>query len=198
MKRDFLENLDLGEGVKLPKEAIEAIMAEHGKTVQAKENAITTLTTERDGLQTQLTEANTTIQSYKDVDVDGIKAKVGEWETKYNTDTQALKDQLAATEYGFAVREATAGISFSSESAKKAFLADLTDKNLPLQEGKLLGLEDFTNAYKEADPGAFVSEQTPPPFAAGTGSHKLLGDDPSKMTYSELCAYLDAHPDAKL
>lgn len=198
MKRDFLENLDLGDGMKLPKEAVEAIMAEHGKTVQAKDNAITTLTTERDGLQTQLTEANTAIQSYKDMDIEGIKAKAGEWETKYNTDTQTLKEQLAATEYGFAVKEATAGLTFSSESARKAFTADMTDKKLPLQEGKLLGLEDFTNAYKEADPGAFVSDQTPPPFAAGTGSHKLLGgvDKASfaKMGYRERLELKHSNP----
>ena len=30
MKREFLESLDLGEGVKLPKSAIDAIMAENG------------------------------------------------------------------------------------------------------------------------------------------------------------------------
>ena len=30
MKREFLEGLDLGEGAKLPKSAIDAIMAENG------------------------------------------------------------------------------------------------------------------------------------------------------------------------
>lgn len=175
MERAFLEGLDLGGGAKLPKEAIEAILAEHGKTKGALENQVETLTTERDGLQIQLTEAGKEIQSYQDMDIDGIKAKAGEWETKYNTDTQALKEQLAATEYGFAVKEAAAGLKFSSASAKKAFVADLTAKKLPLQEGKLLGMEDFTKAYQENDPGAFVGEKTPPPYAAGTGSMQLLG-----------------------
>lgn len=180
MKREFLEGLDLGEGVKLPKSAIDAIMAENGRDIETKNNTITTLTTERDGLQTQLNAANATIQSYKDMDIDGIKAKAGEWETKYNTDTQALKDQLAATEYGFAVKEAVAGLKFSSESAKKAFVADLTAKKLPLQEGKLLGLEDFSKTYKESDPDAFLPEnddKTPVATRGGGGGGPTPGAD---------------------
>lgn len=180
MKREFLEGLDLGEGVKLPKSAIDAIMAENGRDIEAKNNTITALTTERDGLKTQLGDANATIQSYKDMDIDGIKAKAGEWETKYNTDTQALKDQLAAAEYGFAVKEAVAGLKFSSESAKKAFVADLTAKKLPLQEGKLLGLEDFAKTYKESDPDAFLPEnddKTPVVTRGGGGGGTTLGAD---------------------
>ena len=180
MKREFLEGLDLGEGAKLSKAAIDAIMAENGKDIEAKNNTITTLTTERDGLKTQLTTANDTIKSYKDMDVDGIKAKVGEWETKYNTDTQALKDQLDAANYGFAVNGAVAGLKFTSESAKKAFVADLTAKKLPLQEGKLLGMEDFVKTYQTSDPNAFLPEgddKTPVASKGGTGGGPAIATD---------------------
>lgn len=180
MKRDFLEGLDLGEGVKLPKTAIDAIMAENGRDIEAKNNTITTLTTERDGLKTQLTTANDAIKSYKDMDVEGIKTKATEWETKYNTDTQALKDQLDATNYGFSIKEAVAGITFTSESAKKTFIADLTAKKLPLQEGKLLGLEDFKKEYQTSDPGAFAPEgddKTPVATRGGGGAGPALGAD---------------------
>ena len=143
MKRDFLKNLDLGNGAHLSDDLVEQIMAEAGKTKTEMQNAITSLTTERDGLKTQLSDANATIQSYKDMDIDGIKQSAADWETKYNTDTQALKDQLESTKYGYAVENAVGSLKFTSESAKKAFLADLTAKKLPIQEGKLLVLEDF-------------------------------------------------------
>ena len=104
MTREFLKNLDLGEGAHLSDEAIDAIMAEHGKSITANQNTIQTLTTERDGLKTQLDEANKTIKSYADMDIDGIKKAAADWETKYNTDTQQLKDQLAAQETEFAAR----------------------------------------------------------------------------------------------
>lgn len=180
MKREFLEGLDLGNGAKLPKTAVDAIMAENGRDIEAKNNAIATLTTERDGLRTQLTEAKTAIQSYKDMDIDGIKARAGEWEAKYNADTQALKDQLAAANYSFAAKEAVAGLKFTSESARKAFVADLTAKKLPLQEGKLLGFEDFAKSYKDQDPDAFIPENAGkmPVFSKGTGgSAGQIGPD---------------------
>lgn len=120
--------------------------------------------TERDGLRTQLRTANTTIQSYKDMDIDGIRRAVTDWETKYNTDTQALKQQLEAQSYAHTVEGAVSGMKFSSEAAKKAFVADLTAKKLPAQDGKLLGLDDYVKVYKEADPGAFVSDQPAPSF----------------------------------
>lgn len=171
MKREFLEGLDLGEGIKLSKAAIEAIMAENGRDVEAKNNSITQLQTERDGLKGQLEAASAEIKSYKDLDVEGIKAKAAEFESKYNTETQALREQLEAANYGFAVKDAIAPYKFSSESARKAFVADLTAKKLPLQEGKLLGLEDFHKQYAEADPGAFVTEEDgrKPIFAKATG-----------------------------
>lgn len=146
MKRDFLKNLDLGNGAHLSDDLVEQIMAEDGKAKTEMQNTITSLTTERDGLKTQLSDANAAIQSYKDMDIEGIKQSAADWETKYNTDTQALKDQLKGVQYAHAVENAVGGMRFTSESAKKAFVADLTAKQLPIQEGKLLGLDDFTKS----------------------------------------------------
>ena len=46
--------------------------------------------TELDGVKQQLSDANTTIQSYKDMDIDGIKQSAKDWETKYTQETQKL------------------------------------------------------------------------------------------------------------
>ncbi len=180
MKRDFLKGLDLGDGARLPDAAIEAIMAEYGKGKGALEAQINTLTNERDGLREQLGTANETIRSYKDMDIDGIKKAAADWEAKYQTDTQALQAQIDADRYRFAVDKAVGSIRFSSESAKRAFMADLTAKKLPVQEGKLLGLEDFTKTYRESDPGAFVPEnddKTPVAVRGGTGGGGSTGSD---------------------
>ena len=102
MKRDYLKNLDIGGGAHLSDDLIERIMSEDGKAKAEMQNTITTLTTERDGLKTQLSDANAAIQSYKDMDIEGIKQSAADWETKYNTDTQALKDQLKGVQYAHA------------------------------------------------------------------------------------------------
>ena len=167
MKREFLKTLlpDITDA------NLDAIMAEVGKDVQAKNGQIATLTTERDGLKAQLDAANASIKSYTDMDIEGIKKAAADWETKYNTDTQALKDQIAAEKYAAIVRDEVSKIRFSSESAKKAFIADLTAKKLPESGGTLLGLSDFETKYREADPGAFAPEDdgNTPMASKGTG-----------------------------
>ena len=52
--------------------------------------------TELKTTKTQLKEANTTIQSYKDMDIESIKSSAEQWKSKYETETQELKDKLDA------------------------------------------------------------------------------------------------------
>lgn len=146
--------------------------------------------TELAGIKQQLTDANAEINSYKDMDIDGIKQSAADWETKYNTDTKDLKDKLDAQAYEHACDMAATGIKFSSNGARKAFISDLRDKKLTLENGKLLGFDDYVNTYKETDPGAFAPE-TPPPddppagtpyFSKGTGGSKTT-EKPKGSTF---------------
>ena len=94
MQRKFLEELGL------EKEVIDKIMAENGADIEKQKKAIEKATqdlekykAENEGLKTQLSEANTQIQSFKEMDIDGIKASAEEWKTKYETDTKALNEK---------------------------------------------------------------------------------------------------------
>lgn len=124
---------------------------------------------DRDGLKAQLTDANAKIQEFQGMDIDGIQQAVEDWKTKYDSDTQKLKDELAAQNYAFTVKEALAGMKFSSESARRAFTAGLKEKGLPVQDGKLLGLDDFVKTYKETDPAAFAPDRPAPQIVLGGG-----------------------------
>jgi hypothetical protein len=54
-----------------------------------------------------------------------------------------------------------------------------------LENGKLLGLEDFTNSYKETDPGAFASETTPPTFTlGGSGTVGKTAENPFSFNFT--------------
>lgn len=164
MEAKFIKDLlpDIAE------DTLQAILTENQKDVSEIERARAALETERNGLKEQLTTANTEIQSYKDMDIDGIKQKATDWETKYNTDTQALQQQLQEQAYGYAVDKAIGGVKFSSTAAKKAFTADLKAKALKLEDGKLLGLDDYVKAYKEMDPDAFAAEEDAPHIVSRT------------------------------
>ena len=175
MKREDIKKL-------LPdisKENLDAIMDLHSADVGEHKQSVSSLTTERDQLKAQLAEANKQIQSYKDMDVDGIKKSAADWEAKHAADTKALQDKLDAATYGFGVERAVSGLKFSSTAAKNQFVRDLTAKKLPLQEGKLLGLDDYVKTYKEQDPGAFApdsTEKTPVAVKGGSGGAALGSD----------------------
>lgn len=175
MKREDIKKL-------LPEakdDLIDQIMNLHSADVGSLKQTNTALTTERDQLKEQLAEANKQIQSYKDMDVDGIKKSAAEWEAKHAADTKALQEKLDAATYGFGVERAVSGLKFSSTAARNQFISDLTAKKLPLQEGKLLGLDDYVKGYKEQDPGAFApdsTEKTPVAVKGGGGGPTMSGD----------------------
>ena len=172
MDRKFLKELKI-EGLEdgLPAEIIDSIMKEYGTSVQAKDNSIEALKTEKDGLKKQLDEANEKIKGFADINVDDLKKSITDWETKYNEDTKNLKDEIAKKDYEFKINEIIKDLQFSSNGAKKSFIEDLKGKNLKLEDGKLVGYNDFLKSYKENDPDAFKKEEDGKSMSLG-GEHK--------------------------
>lgn len=158
--RDFLKSLKV-EDKELPKEIVESIMAEYGKAVKDKDEKIETLTTEKDGLNTQLTGLNEKVKGLSNEDNDKLKEQIKDLNDKYNADTQELKEKIAKQEYGYKIKELTNDLHFSSESAKKSFIRDLEDNKLEIKDGKLEGFDDFVSNYKTNDPRAFIEEKEP-------------------------------------
>ena len=130
----------------LTDEQLTKIMDLHGADIERQKQTITTLTTERDAARTQLGEANKKLEGYDP-----------DWKNKAAEAESKAKAQVAALQSDFAAQSAVSGVRFSCESARKAFLAELKAKNLTLQDGKLLGFDDFLADYKKTDPNAFVS-----------------------------------------
>lgn len=153
--------------------------------------------TELKGIRKQLDDANTQIKSFEDQDVDGIKQKVADWEAKYNTDTQALKDQMAAQNRSHAEDMFLAGYKFTSKAARKGVLDELRSKQFQLDDkGTFLGAKEFMSSLMEDEDykGAFVAEKpagdadqgsggtnslegTKPRFSAGTNGGNPQGGD---------------------
>ena len=103
-------------------------------------------TTELTGVRQQLTDANAEIQSYKDMDIDGIKKSASDWETKYNTDTAALNDRIANLQKESAAKEFLSGKGFKSQLAKKPALSGMMD--LEFKDGKFTGADDYLKQLK--------------------------------------------------
>ena len=140
---------------------------------------------ELDGVKQQLADANTEINSYKEMDIDGIKKAAKDWEDKYNHDTKELNDKLAAQNRSHAEEMFLSGYNFTSKAARKGVLDELRSKKLQMDDnGTFLGANEFMSSLMEDEDykGAFVTENkeggtepdaeskggNPPRFSAGT------------------------------
>lgn len=151
MKTEDLKALGLND------DQVQKVFAMNGAEMNDLKQQVATLTTERDTARTQLGDANKKLEGYDP-----------DWKTKAAEAENQAKAQVAELQHDFAAQSAVSGVKFSSESAKKAFLSDLKVKNLPVQEGKLLGFDDYLANYKKTDPGAFAPDGGIPRMAAGT------------------------------
>ena len=117
-------------------------------------------------LKQKLADAGTDAETLKN-----LQAEFDTLKTNYANAQADYQKQLNKQAYEFAIKEKTNGLQFTSNSAKKAFLSDALAKNLIMDNGNILGFDDFVNAYKEQDAGAFVVETTteepkPPMFSS--------------------------------
>jgi len=188
MKTEFLKSLNLDEDV------IKQIQAESGKDVTA---AKTQLQAQIDSLNQQLEDVNKTV-TQRDTDLATLRTQLEEagqsatklsqvqknfadLQAKYEKDTQDYQAKLQKQSYDFAVQRAVSDIQFSSKAAKNEFVRALTEKNLPLQDGVLLGLSDYVAQQRQEDPDAFKKveekEEKKPEFAPPTNPNKPPKDE---------------------
>lgn len=145
--------------------------------------------TELTGVRQQLTDANAAIQSYKDMDIDGIKKSASDWETKYTTDTAALNARIENLQKESAAKEFLSGKGFRSQLARKAALSGMM--GLEFKDGKFSGADDYLKKLKEEDPDSFLPEDDPEArkknnpanWVRGTSSGKHPGANSDQEAY---------------
>ena len=161
MKREFLLNFKIGDAP-MPKEIIDAIMEENGQDIEAAKKPFA----DYDAVKQQLTDANKAIEGFKALDVDGVKKAADEWKAKYE---QAEKDhaaKLADMEFDGLLSGA---VSAAKGKNAKAIRALLDMDALKASKNQSEDIKTALEALKKDSGYLFDDEQTPPPYAAGTG-----------------------------
>ena len=144
MKTEDLKAIGLND------EQVQRVFAMNGEDVNRLKQTAQTLTAERDAARAQLDDANKKLEGYDP-----------DWKQKAAEAGRKASEQVEALQRGYAAERAASGEKFSSESAKRAFVTELKAKNLPVQDGRLLGYDDFLAAYKKEDPNAFAGTGYP-------------------------------------
>ncbi len=117
------------------------------------------LETKSNGLETQLDEANSTIKSYKDMDIEGIKKSAEDWEEKYNNDTAALQGRLELQEKTFAAERYLDGQKIKSALSRKQILQEFLAQDLKFKDGAFVGADDYMKTVREQYPDEFEAEE---------------------------------------
>ena len=146
------------EGLGITDEAVvKSITDTYNADIQTEKNNAATI-------QTQLDEANTTIKSYTDMDIDSIKKSASDWEEKYK---KSEADRLAF-EHKTKVSALVKGLKLRDSIYEDYLTNSLIEKQLKFEGDKLIGGDDVINAFKEAHPDAFQTEPVPPKFSYNT------------------------------
>lgn len=164
MKREFLQNFKVGDQP-LPKEIIDAIMAENGRDVENAKKPFA----DYDTIKGQLSEAQTALQEIQKngQTLEAAQQKAQEWERKYNDAIQSHQEELADRDFQ---QKLEAGIARAKGRNAKAIGALLDLEALRRSKNQDADLEAAIEAVKKDDGYLFDDGTTPPPYAAGTGS----------------------------
>lgn len=165
MKKEELLSIGLTE------EQADKVFAMNGKDVEKYKKAAEDAKSDKEAVEQQLADRDKDIEALKALDADGLKQQLADLQTKYSTETEQYKTQLAERDYSDALTRAIAekGIKFSSKAAEKAFLADLKTNKLELKDGVLVGFDEYHKAQLEADPTAFQADKPTPTFSRPAG-----------------------------
>lgn len=169
MKREELEKLGL------TKEQIDSVMAINGadveagkKTLASKDEQVAALTTERDGLKTQVSDRDKDIAALKKGagDNETLSQQLNDLQAKYDTETTTLKKTLESQAIDHAAENLFSGFEFTSALAKKAALREFLAQNPEFKEGKFTDAESRVKKLREDYPDAFKPEKTKEPESA--------------------------------
>lgn len=148
-------------GIEVPEDKVSTInkaVAENYKTVSEVEKKTSKLESERDSWKDRAENAEETLKGFEGKDFDTITKERDEWKKKAEDAEKEYSAKEAEREKQELLKDAFAEIEFTSESAKKAIMAQISE-NVSVKNGKLIGFNDLLEDAKKNDASAFVDKE---------------------------------------
>lgn len=127
-----------------------------------------------DTAKSQLDTANAEIQSYKDMDIDNIKASVAEYKQKFEqseADRKAFEHKTKLDAY-------VKTLGLRDDIYEQHVTNLLLEKGLQFDGDKLIGGDDVVKAFRANHESAFTPTENKPEFVStATGAAKIDPDD---------------------
>lgn len=125
--------------------------AEHDKKLNRAES-------DRDTWKEKAEAAEETLKGFEGKDFDTITKERDEWKKKAEDAEKEYSAKEVEREKQELLKEAFADIEFTSESAKKAIMAQIAE-GVSVKNGKLIGFNDLLEDAKKNDASAFVNKE---------------------------------------
>lgn len=156
MKREELKKQGLND------DQIDFVMAQNGKEVNALNDKINGLTSERDGLQNQIEDRDTQLSDLKKSvkDNDALKDQIKQLQDENKTAKQNYQDQLAKQNKSFKIEGALRDAK--AKNIKTVLPLIDTEKVSVNDDGSLNGLSEQLDAVKKENSFLFEADQPKP------------------------------------
>lgn len=161
--KDFLESLEIGDGkVKLSKEEVKSILAEHGKTVTNEtEKVKTDLNKEIETYKTTISNLESQLESVPDsTELEGLKKEIADMKAK---ETQRVADEKAKKEDEILTNNIISVFGdkeFTSDYVKNGIINDIKSE-LVKTENKGKGISEIFESLTKDKTGLFVNPNKP-------------------------------------
>ena len=158
---------------------------------------------ERDGLKATVTERDTQLETLKKSsgDNEALQKQIADLQKANEDQQKAHEAEITQLRLDNAVEAAILAAGAKNVKAVRALMD--ADKLRLEKDGTVTGLSDQIKAIQKSDAYMFAEKQQQQQFKGfqpgASGDVKPDGKvDVSKMTYSEMVAYLEANPGAKI
>ena len=143
------------------KESLKKSMGEELYSKEEMEDKVKKASSESEQWKTRAESAEKMLEGLDGKSPEDILKERDDWKRQAEDSKKDYEAKIAEHEKNELLKEAFAEIEFTSESAKKAIMEDIS-KGVSVRNGKLIGFSDLIEEAKNTDANSFVYKQTPP------------------------------------
>ena len=165
MTREFLRNVKVGDQ-NLPEEIINAILNENSRDIAAVKKDLG----DYESINQQLSDANKAIDGFKSMDIEGVKRAADEWKKKAEATEKEAAEKIAAMQFESIIERE---IIKAKGKDVKAVRAMLDTESLKASKNQEADVKAAVGQLADEKGYLFDVGSTPPPYAAGTGTHVI-------------------------
>lgn len=160
------------------KESLKKSMGEELYSKKEMEDKVDKASSESEQWKTRAETAEKMLEGLDGKSPEDILKERDDWKRQAEDSKKEYEAKIAEHEKSELLKEAFAEIEFTSESAKKAIMEDIS-KGVSVRNGKLIGFSDLIEEAKKTDANAFVNKQNPPAHFTKPNGNDSCGDKPT-------------------